>query len=148
MEGVHPVQTVSELMVTNLVTLTESASLADAKKIMQDKNIRNLPILDEQGQCIGMLTQREYLKHAFYLVSQFGTGMLSKKEAQTPVSKAMNSDMLTIEKDTHLDTAAEFFVENKYGCLPVVDQGKLVGILTPIDFVKLARSLLSEKQAN
>lgn len=74
--------------------------------------------------------------------------MLSKKEAQTPVSKAMNTDMLTIEKDTHLDTAAEFFVENKYGCLPVVDKGALVGILTPIDFVKLARSLLTQKQTN
>jgi CBS domain-containing protein len=59
----------------------------------------------------------------------------------------MNKDMLTITPDTQLDTAAEFFIENKYGCLPVVDGGRLVGLITPIDFVKLAHRLITAASA-
>ena len=136
-------QTVADLMITNLVTLKETDSMAVAKKLMAEKNIRNLPVVDDAGQCIGMLTQREYLKHAFYLVSQFGTHQLAKKEEQTPVRNAMNKDILAIDASLALHTAAEFFIENKYGSLPVVDGDKLVGILTPIDFVKLAQKLLT-----
>ncbi|BFM49820.1 CBS domain-containing protein [Marinomonas sp. THO17] len=137
-------KTVADLMVTQLITLSENDSLATAKAIMQDKNIRNIPIVNEENECVGMLTQREYLRHAFYLVSQFGTQQISKKEQQTPIANAMNKDILTISPDMALDTAAEFFIENKYGCLPVIDNNKLIGILTPIDFVKLAHQMLNE----
>ncbi|RBO85963.1 CBS domain-containing protein [Marinomonas aquiplantarum] len=136
-------QTVADLMVTKLITLRENDSLATAKTIMQEKNIRNIPITNDENECVGMLTQREYLRHAFHLVSQFGTQQLSKKEQQTPISNAMNKDILTISPDMALDTAAEFFIDNKYGCLPVLEDDKLVGILTPVDFVKLAHKMLN-----
>ena len=137
-------QTVADLMITDLVTLKESDSLAKAKALMSEKNIRNLPVVDDEGNCLGMLTQREYLKHAFYLVSQFGTHQLAKKEAQTPVRNAMNKDILTVSASQSLRTAAEFFIENKYGSLPVVEDNKLIGILSPIDFVKLAYDMLDQ----
>lgn len=136
---------VADLMIKNVITLKEDNSLAAAKALMHEKNIRNIPIVNENGECVGMLTQREYLRHAFYLVSQFGTQQIAKKEEQTPISKAMTKDMLTITPEIDLSTAAEFFIENKYGCLPVVENNKLVGILTPVDFVKLAHTLLMEK---
>ncbi|WP_394182709.1 CBS domain-containing protein [Marinomonas posidonica] len=136
-------QTVADLMVTKLITLRENDSLATAKTIMQEKNIRNIPITNDKNECVGILTQREYLRHAFHLVSQFGTQQLSKKEQQTPISNAMNKDILTISPEMPLDTAAEFFIDNKYGCLPVLEDDKLVGILTPVDFVKLAHKMLN-----
>ena len=136
---------VADLMIKNVITLKEDDSLATAKALMQEKNIRNIPIVNDNGECVGMLTQREYLRYAFYLVSQFGTQQITKKEEQTPISKAMSQDMLTIAPDIDLSTAAEFFIENKYGCLPVVENDKLVGILTPVDFVKLAHTLLIER---
>nr|WP_239090373.1 CBS domain-containing protein [Marinomonas ostreistagni] len=131
-------------MITDLITLKESDSLAKAKTLMAQKNIRNLPVVDEEGNCLGMLTQREYLKHAFYLVSQFGTQQLTKKEEQTPVRNAMNKDILTVSPSQSLKMAAEFFIENKYGSLPVVEDGKLIGILSPVDFVKLAYDMLEQ----
>lgn len=135
-------RTVADLMITDLITLKESDSLAKAKALMAEKNIRNLPVVDDEGHCLGMLTQREYLKHAFYLVSQFGTHQLQKKEEQTPVRNAMNKDILTVTSNLSLRTAAEFFIENKYGSLPVVEDDKIVGILSPVDFVKLAQESL------
>lgn len=136
------VQTVMDLMTTNLMTLNGNASLTDAKNLMQEQNIRNLPIVDDDGKWIGMLTQKEYLRHAFYLVSTFGAKLLAKKELDTAVSAIVNTDMVSLEKHTPLQEAADLFIEHKYVCLPIVDQGVLVGILTPIDFVKLARNQL------
>lgn len=135
-------QTVMDLMTTNLMTLNGNASLTDAKNLMQEQNIRNLPIVDDDGKWIGMLTQKEYLRHAFYLVSTFGAKLLAKKELDTAVSAIVNTDMVSLEKHTPLQEAADLFIEHKYVCLPIVDQGVLVGILTPIDFVKLARNQL------
>lgn len=139
-------RTVADLMITNLITLRENDSLAKAKALMQEKNIRNIPIVNDEGECVGMLTQREYLRHAFHLVSQFGTQQISKKEQQTPISNAMNKDILTVSPETDLDMAAEFFIENKYGCLPVTQDNKLIGIITPVDFVKLAHKMLTESK--
>ncbi|MEP0073855.1 MAG: CBS domain-containing protein [Marinomonas sp.] len=137
-------QTVADLMSKNLITLKENDSLAKAKELMHEKNIRNIPVINDQEECVGMLTQREYLRHAFHLVSQFGTQQISKKEQQTPIANAMNKDILTVSPDMKLSAAAEFFIENKYGCLPVIQENKLVGILTPVDFVKLANKMLKE----
>lgn len=137
-------QTVADLMSKNLITLKENDSLAKAKELMHEKNIRNIPVVNDQEECVGMLTQREYLRHAFHLVSQFGTQQMSKKEQQTPIANAMNKDILTVSPEMELSAAAEFFIENKYGCLPVIQDDKLVGILTPVDFVKLANKMLKE----
>ena len=52
-------RTVADLMITNLITLRENDSLAKAKALMQEKNIRNIPIVNDAGECVGMLTQRE-----------------------------------------------------------------------------------------
>ncbi|MBD5772693.1 CBS domain-containing protein [Marinomonas colpomeniae] len=137
-------QTVADLMITNLITLRETDSLATAKALMQEKHIRNIPIVNDKEEWVGMLTQREYLRHAFHLVSQFGTQQLSKKEQQTPITNVMTKDMQTLSPDTELSVAAEYFIEHKYGSLPVTQDNKLVGILTPIDFVKFASKMLKD----
>ena len=137
-------QTVADLMITDLITLRETDSLAVAKALMQEKNIRNIPVVNDENAWVGMLTQREYLRHAFHLVSQFGTQQLSKKEQQTPIANVMTKDMQTLNPDTELSVAAEYFIEHKYGSLPVTQDNKLVGILTPIDFVKFASTILKD----
>ena len=146
MNGSILVQTVSDLMITNLTTLNESASLTDAKNLMQEHNIRSLPIVDDNGKWTGMLTQKEYLRHAFHLVSTFGTKLLAKKESDTLVSSIMNKEMITLEKNASLETAADLFIEQKYVCIPIIDQGLLVGLIKPIDFVKLARTFILERR--
>lgn len=137
-------QTVADLMITNLITLRETDSLATAKALMQEKHIRNIPVVNDEDEWVGMLTQREYLRHAFHLVSQFGTQQLSKKEQQTPIANVMTKDMQTLNPETELSVAAEYFIEHKYGSLPVTQDNKLVGILTPIDFVKFASKMLKD----
>lgn len=120
-------RTVADLMITNLITLRENDSLATAKTLMQEKNIRNIPIVNDEGECVGMLTQREYLRHAFHLVSQFGTQQISKKEQQTPIANAMNKDILTISPETDLNLAAEFFYRKQIWLLTCYSEQQACG---------------------
>lgn len=138
-------QTISDIMATELKTLNASSSLMEAKQLMHDFNIRNLPIIDDEGKWVGMLTQKEYLKHAFYLVSTFGTKLLSKKESDTSVGSIMNTDMMALEITASLIEAADIFIDQKHTCIPIVDKQRLAGLLTPIDFVKMARDLIKDE---
>ncbi|HCR12998.1 CBS domain-containing protein [Solidesulfovibrio sp.] len=117
---------VADLMTSQLRCLRETDSLADAMAAMQELFIRHIPIVDEAGGLVGIVTQRDLLS------------LEHKKDPVTPLRDVMRTDVVTVTPDTPLRTAAETMIYNKYGCLPVVDDGELVGIITETDFLKLA----------
>jgi CBS domain-containing membrane protein len=93
---------------------------------MQELFIRHVPVVDEAGGLVGIVTQRDLLS------------LEHKKDPVTQLRDVMRTDVATATPDTPLRTAAETMIYNKYGCLPVVDHGELVGIITETDFLKLA----------
>lgn len=117
---------VADLMTSQLRSLKETDSLADAVAAMQALFIRHIPVVDETGRLSGLVTQRDLL------------ALEHKKDASTPLREIMHTDVTTVAPDTLLRTAAETMIFNKYGCLPVVHGGELVGIITETDFLKLA----------
>ena len=117
---------VADLMTSQLRCLRETDSLADAMAAMQELFIRHIPIVDEAGGLVGIVTQRDLLS------------LEHKKDPVTPLRDVMRTDVVTVTPDTPLRTAAETMIYNKYGCLPVVDDGERVGIITETDFLKLA----------
>ncbi|HED35021.1 MAG TPA: CBS domain-containing protein [Gammaproteobacteria bacterium] len=76
------------------------------------------------------------------IVEKFGMSTLEKRELRTPISEIMDTDCETVSPDMGLLAAGEFFTAKKASCLPVVEEGKLRGIVTSVDFVKLALYLL------
>uniref|UniRef100_I2PXF7 CBS-domain-containing membrane protein n=1 Tax=Desulfovibrio sp. U5L TaxID=596152 RepID=I2PXF7_9BACT len=117
---------VADLMTSQLRCLRETDSLADAVAAMQELFIRHIPVVDEAGRLAGLVTQRDLLS------------LEHKKDPTTPLRDIMRSDVATVSPDTPLRAAAETMIYNKYGCLPVVEAGGLVGIITETDFLKLA----------
>jgi CBS domain-containing membrane protein len=117
---------VADLMTSQLRCLRETDSLADAMAAMQELFIRHIPVTDGSGQLAGLVTQRDILS------------LEQKKETGTLLREIMRTDLATVTPDTPLRTAAETMIFNKYGCLPVVQDGQLVGIITETDFLKLA----------
>jgi len=117
---------VADLMTSQLRCLRETDSLADAIAAMQELFIRHIPVVDDSGRLAGLVTQRDLLS------------LEHKKDPVTPLREVMRSDVITVAPDTPLRTAAETMIYNKYGCLPVVRDGELVGIITETDFLKLA----------
>lgn len=135
--------TVAELMTADPLSITRAASLKDAHDLMREKNIRHIPVIDEQGILVGMLTQKVMMAAVIGLLAKYGATALERKEKQQLVVDLMLTDFATVAPQQSLKEVATFFVQNRHGCLPVVQDGnKLVGILTSSDFVRLAASLL------
>lgn len=117
---------VADLMTSQLRCLRETDSLADAMAAMQELFIRHIPVVDEAGRLSGLVTQRDILS------------MEHKKDPGTPLREVMRTDVATVTPETLLRAAAEMMIFNKFGCLPVVRDGELLGIITETDFLKLA----------
>lgn len=138
------IKTVAELMTADPLSLLRSASLKDAHDLMREKNIRHIPVIDEQGQLVGMLTQKVMMAAVIGLLAKYGATALERKEKQQLVADLMLTDFATISAEQSLREVAAFFVKNRHGCLPVITlENKLIGILTSSDFVRLAAELLA-----
>lgn len=136
-------KTVSDLMISHVLSVNESDSIHQARMILKDNGIRHLPVVNEEtGHYVGLLTQRSLLNHAFNIVEKFGMSGLEKREMRTQVKEIMSTEGVTVEPDAGLVSVGELFITKKVSCLPVVEKGELRGIVTSVDFVKLALHLL------
>lgn len=134
---------VGDIMIRDILTVNDSDSVHDARMLLKQKGIRHLPVVSHQsGEFAGLLTQRSLLNHALNIVEKFGLSGLEKREIRTPVSEIMNVECQTVSPDEDLVAAGELFLSKKASCLPVVRDGRLLGIITSVDYVKLALALL------
>lgn len=134
--------TVADIMTAKVAYIEESASLHEARNALRDLGIRHLPVVDADGQLVGLLTQRSVLAKVIALVDQGGVDKLSSHEKIVPVTDVMETKFQVINPDLPLKTAAQYFIQHKHSCLPVIENGQLVGIVTSQDFVKLCERLL------
>lgn len=136
-------KTVAQLMTADPLCVTRDASLKDAHDLMRSKNIRHIPVIDDKGELVGMLTQKIMIAKVMGLMAQYGATALERKEKQILIADIMATDFAAVAPQQSLKDVADFFVSNRHGCMPVVDEAnKLKGILTSSDFVRLAADLL------
>lgn len=134
-----------DIMTRNVLTCTEQDTVAHAHQLMAQKSIRHLPVVDSgSGEFLGVITQKDLLRHAFSVVAKAGLSQLEAVESTKKVGDVMTRDVETIQPQLALQEAGRFFMACKHGCLPVVVDGKLQGILTSADFVKLSVQLLAQ----
>ena len=123
-------------MTTDLVTLNMNDDLSTADDIMRLGRIRHLLVVDDDGELVGVVSQRDLFHSG--LLKALGYGTHAKQQAlDTLMIKEAMHEPTTTTSDTALSEAARLMSEKKIGCLPVLDNGKLVGILTEGDFTLL-----------
>ncbi len=133
---------VAELMTRDVVTLTEDETLAHAQRCMARGRIRHLPVVRE-GRLVGLITHRDLLAASFSIFAEINTNEQRRVFDTVRVVEAMHRDVVTVSPGLSVSKAARILLENKYGCLPVVDEeDHLVGILTEADFLRLTVRLL------
>jgi len=128
---------VREVMSHAPKTLGRNDQLTIADDVMGAARIRHLPVLDEDGKLCGILSQRDMFRGALAAALGYGTAAQRKMLAMLVVKEVMTTDVVTIRPDASLAEAAKLMLERRVGCLPVVEGGGLVGILTEGDFVAL-----------
>ncbi|HQR35602.1 MAG TPA: glutamate-cysteine ligase family protein [Blastocatellia bacterium] len=132
-------QTVSHLMATDLFTVRPDDLIDLAASVMDWKHIRHVPVEDDEGRLVGLVSHRDLLR----LLSH---GLLNKQSQPVAVKEVMKRDLVTVAPDTPTLDALKIMRHSKVGCLPVVELGRLIGIVTAYDFLALSAEII-EKQS-
>lgn len=133
-----PPRLVRDLMTSTVVTLGRNDALRSADDIMRLGRIRHLPIVDEDGNLVGIVSQRDLFHSGLIRALGYGTHAHNRALDSLDVKEAMHSEVVTLGPDAPLSDAAKLMLERKIGCVVVVDGSQIVGILTESDFVRLA----------
>jgi CBS domain-containing protein len=136
--------TVADIMTTNLQTLGPDDSVAAARQLMAEHNFRHIPVVDARGGLVGLVSQRDIL--AASGSSLFAESGESSADGYIALSAVMTESVQTIDSHASLRGTAMFLQQNKVGCLPVVEDGKLLAIVTDTDFVSVAINLLEQAE--
>jgi CBS domain-containing membrane protein len=110
--------------------------IGNVRDVMSEKHVRHVPVVNDQGDIVGLVSERDLLRRAAGLEGDVPLSVTDDVSTAVTVREIMNWPVETIEADDDAATAATVMLDNKYGCLPVLEQGVLAGILTEADFVR------------
>ena len=123
-------------MTHQVVAVRPDDTMAALRELMLDYEVRHMPVVGDGQELIGLVSHRDLLRGS--LIEQ--ADVSSHKEQlvleRIQVREVMTENVETVGADTDLRDAAELMFVNKYGCLPVTEESRLVGILTESDFVR------------
>ena len=143
--------TVKDIMTREVITISPETEIAQAAQLLLTNRINGVPVVNDAGELVGILCQSDLIiqqknipiPSLFTLLDGFIPLSSSKKIdrevekiAATKVEDAMTANPVTVNPDTGIEEVAAFMVEKNYHTLPVVDGGKLVGIVGKEDVLK------------
>lgn len=129
---------VKDLMSERVVTAAPADSGLDAVARMVRMRVRHLPVVNRDGMLVGVVTDRD-LRHyllAPHVFDRLGEGRVDELLGSVRVAEVMSTDVLTVEPEASLADAAAIMHDERVGSLPVVDRGRLVGVLTETDMLR------------
>ena len=133
---------VRDYMTSSPLTLDVGHSLLDAVLLLRRSNLRHIPIT-EDGRLVGLLSDRDVARAAPSLLTPLPQDEYNRVFEDTPVAKVMTRNPLSTSPDAPLSEAVDLLYGNRLGCLPVVEQGNLVGIITISDMLRALHDLIS-----
>lgn len=138
---------VKDRMTTDPICGKPDMSVTKAREVMIEKGFRHLPILNEERELIGLITRGTLSKALPADVSSFSHFEISYVLAKIKAHTIMVKDVVTIEENTPIEIAAQVMADEHIGCLPVLEDGKLMGIITDNDLFNIMVSLLGARQS-
>jgi len=138
---------VRDRMTLNPVTITPEVSVTEALRLMTDRKIRRLPVLDGSGDLVGIVSDRDLLLASPSPATSLAVWEIHDLLAKLTVEKTMTREVITVSEETPLEEAARVMVDNKVGGLPVMRGDTLVGIISESDLFKTLLELLGGRRA-
>jgi CBS domain-containing membrane protein len=123
-------------MTYHVFTVGPDDDLQALYDLMASRHVRHVPVVDREGKVVGLVTERDLARSALGSQDELPLSMQREVLRRRKIREIMATEVDTVEADEDLKAAAEMLIENKIGCLPVVDGRRLVGILTESDFVR------------
>lgn len=135
-KGKRTAPCVRDLMTPDPFTLLVDDNLKVLEELMEWRNIRHVPVVDQNGLLVGLVTHRDFLRLAISQLAEVKKSEVDKLYSEISIGRIMGKKVVSVSPETSLQEAAEIMTKNKYGCLPVTTGDQLVGIITEADFVK------------
>jgi len=133
---------IEDMMTKEIQTLSPDSTLAEAIELMAQKRIRHIPVLDSTEKVVGILTDRD--------IKEFSPSPFQSNEQddlyQTKVLDIMTTPVITGHPLDFVEEVAVQFMEERIGCLPIVSEDKLVGMITETDLLHTLIQLTGAKQ--
>jgi acetoin utilization protein AcuB len=136
---------VRKKMKKDLVTVTKDDKMTTAKKLLKEKNIRHLPVVDGK-KLIGLVTNMDIRKAEASPATSLEIRELHYLLDKLTVGEIMTRNVITIPPDISIEEATTLLHDNRIGCLPVVEDGNLVGILTENDVMDILIDVMGMKE--
>lgn len=132
----------------NPTTIRPDASFFEARSLIHDKGIRHLPVVDQENRLLGIVTESDIREAGPSDIALLSVKELTHLLETLKVSEFMvpRKKVITITPDTLIEEAIQLMHDNKIGCLPVIDQGKLYGIFTETDALAHFVDVFGSKQ--
>ena len=121
---------VVERMTTQPVTIAENATVEQALAIIEERKLRHLPVVDDRDTLVGIVSEKDLLR----------------AHGDEPIETIMTRDVVTVTEYTALEEAARIMADHKISSLPVMRNGKLVGIITETDLFGIFLELLGARE--
>lgn len=125
---------VSQIMSKDLITLNPNQSLYDAEKLLNKHKIRHIPIVSEE-RIVGIISRSDLLRISFSDLDENDETVVPIIYEMYTIPQVMTRIPITIEVDTTIKETAEILARQDFHSIPVVDKGKLVGIVTTTDLI-------------
>ncbi len=133
-------KTIRDIMTPEVTTLGRNDSLQLVKDIMTLGRVRHFPVVDD-GKVVGVVSQRDLYRASLGSVMKYGEKAQRAFLEGIVVKEVMSDPPITIAPHASVQEAARLMMENKIGCLPVLEGSKLVGIVTESDMLKLVAEM-------
>lgn len=138
--------TVHSVMTRNPITIRDDENVIDAQGIMKDHKIHRLPVVDHKKALVGIVSEKDLLYASPSPATTLSVYELSGLLAKLTVAKVMSRKVMTVSPSTLVEDAARMLVDNNIGGLPVLEDGKLVGIVTESDLFRLLIDLFGTRR--
>ena len=132
-------RTVDKIMTNKVVTVFETATFSEIKRVFDTHHFHHLPVLDFNNQLKGMISKEDLAKASYILtLNTTGKTYTTKEFDYISAKDIMSSYPVFLTPDDEIDLAADVFLSNKLHALPILDDGRLVGIVTTHDLLRFA----------
>ena len=131
---------VHECMTANPITISPKTTYAQASRLLRLKKLHALPVVDKEGELVGIITEKNLLDIS--PVAVLGVHTISDFLSAIKVEEAMTTRVITVQEDYPLEEAARILIDHKIGSLPVMRGDQLVGVITESDiFLAMTEAL-------
>lgn len=138
---------VKERMSHPVITIHPETTMQDALDLMRKERIRRLPVVNRRGQLVGIITETGILKASPSEATSLSVWEVRELLRKVKVEEIMTHDVITITDSTPLEEAARIMADSKISGLPVLQDNKLVGLITETDLFKTFLEMFGARSA-